>query len=86
MDECGRQMRVQKCGQCGGSGHNKRSCTNRPRNANASFGGSLTSTVKTCLLLVAANLADGCVYRGLLKNTWKFVFLLGATKLMTTVS
>ena len=44
MDECGRQMRVQKCGQCGGSGHNKRSCTNRPRNANASFGGSCISS------------------------------------------
>ncbi|KAL2976479.1 hypothetical protein AAZX31_13G011300 [Glycine max] len=32
MDESGRQRRIQKCRQCGGIGHNKRSCTNRPRN------------------------------------------------------
>uniref|UniRef100_K7KWG9 MULE transposase domain-containing protein n=1 Tax=Glycine max TaxID=3847 RepID=K7KWG9_SOYBN len=35
MDECDRQRRIQKCGQCSGIGHNKRSCTNRPRNGNA---------------------------------------------------
>ncbi|RZB57769.1 Protein FAR1-RELATED SEQUENCE 5, partial [Glycine soja] len=34
VNESGKQRRIQKCGQCGGSGHNKRSCTNRPRNAN----------------------------------------------------
>ncbi|KAL2990295.1 hypothetical protein AAZX31_11G191000 [Glycine max] len=32
MDEIGRQRRIQKCRQCGGIGHNKHSCTNRPRN------------------------------------------------------
>ncbi|KAL3016462.1 hypothetical protein AAZX31_06G214500 [Glycine max] len=32
MDESGRQRRIQKCRQCGGIGHNKRSCTNHPRN------------------------------------------------------
>ncbi|KAG5038073.1 hypothetical protein JHK86_018913 [Glycine max] len=34
IDESGKRRRIQKYGQCGGSGHNKRSCTNRPRNAN----------------------------------------------------
>ncbi|KAH1198947.1 Protein FAR1-RELATED SEQUENCE 5 [Glycine max] len=34
VDESGKRRRIQKCGQCGGSGHNKCSCTNRPRNAN----------------------------------------------------
>ncbi|KAG5022991.1 hypothetical protein JHK85_019333 [Glycine max] len=38
IDESGKRRRIQKYGQCGGSGHNKRSCTNRPRNANVCVG------------------------------------------------
>ncbi|KAL2667377.1 hypothetical protein AAZV13_01G064800 [Glycine max] len=38
IDESGKRRRIQKCGQCGGSGHNKRSCTNPPRNANVLVG------------------------------------------------
>ncbi|XP_028236774.1 uncharacterized protein LOC114416096 [Glycine soja] len=43
MDESGRQRRIQKCRQCGGIGHNKRSCTNHPRNVN----GCMSSTEQT---------------------------------------
>ncbi|KAH1265279.1 hypothetical protein GmHk_01G001013 [Glycine max] len=44
IDESGKRRRIQKCGQCGGSGHNKRSCTNPPRNANVLVGGSFISS------------------------------------------
>ncbi|KHN16236.1 Protein FAR1-RELATED SEQUENCE 5 [Glycine soja] len=44
VDESGKRRRIQKCGQCGGSGHNKCSCTNRPRNANVCVGGSFISS------------------------------------------
>ncbi|KAH1203222.1 Protein FAR1-RELATED SEQUENCE 7 [Glycine max] len=44
VNESGKQRRIQKCGQCGGSGHNKRSCTNRPRNANVCVCGSFISS------------------------------------------
>ncbi|RZC08726.1 Protein FAR1-RELATED SEQUENCE 5 [Glycine soja] len=44
VDESGKQRRIQKCGQCGGSGHNKQSCTNHPRNANICVGGSFISS------------------------------------------
>ncbi|KAL3024360.1 hypothetical protein AAZX31_04G116500 [Glycine max] len=43
VDEYGKQRRIQKCGQCGGSGHNKRSCRNRLRNANVCVDGSSSS-------------------------------------------
>ncbi|KAG4954585.1 hypothetical protein JHK87_040179 [Glycine soja] len=51
MDECGRQRRIQKCRQCGGIGHNKRSCTNRPRNGN----GCISSTEQTNNMLQATH-------------------------------
>ena len=51
MDECDRQRRIQKCGQCSGIGHNKRSCTNRPRNVN----GCMSSTEQTNTMLQATH-------------------------------
>jgi len=44
VDEYGKQRRIQKCGQCGGSGHNKRSCRNRLRNANVCVDGLFISS------------------------------------------
>ena len=46
IDESGKRRRIQKCGQCAGSRHNKRSCTNRPRNTNVSIGGSFISSTE----------------------------------------
>ncbi|KAG4983034.1 hypothetical protein JHK87_027783 [Glycine soja] len=51
MDESGRQRRIQKCRQCGGIGHNKHSCTNRPRNVN----GCMSSTEQTNTMLQATH-------------------------------
>ncbi|XP_006582641.1 protein FAR1-RELATED SEQUENCE 5 [Glycine max] len=51
MDESGRQRRIQKCRQCGGIGHNKRSCTNHPRNVN----GCMSSTEQTSSMLQATH-------------------------------
>ena len=52
IDESGKWRRIQNCGQCGGSGHNKRSCTNPPRNANVLVGGHLFHLVNKLTLHV----------------------------------
>ncbi|KHN14472.1 hypothetical protein glysoja_029734 [Glycine soja] len=39
IDESGKRRRIQSYGQYGGMGHNKRSCTNPPRNANVPVSG-----------------------------------------------
>ncbi|KAG4933896.1 hypothetical protein JHK87_047898 [Glycine soja] len=44
IDESGKRRRIQSCGQCGGTDHNKRSCTNHPRNANVPVSGSFISS------------------------------------------
>ncbi|KHN31102.1 Protein FAR1-RELATED SEQUENCE 5 [Glycine soja] len=49
MDDSSRQRRIQKCGQCGLIGHNKRSCTNHTRNGNASFGASSSEQTNSML-------------------------------------
>ncbi|KAG4940931.1 hypothetical protein JHK82_044609 [Glycine max] len=72
MDECGRQRRIQKCGQCGGIGHIKRSCTNRPRNGN----GCISSTEQSNSMLQATHENNSEVVMKLLFGTIWFSILM----------